>query len=81
MANVCPRFQKLVEMLLKRLDGILNCCRTCVRFGVVEANCNIRTLIKPRSQLFELVLPSVDAERVVVVNTEYVAFQKTLKAA
>ena len=33
-------------MLLKHLDGILNYCRTKVRFGVVEAiNGNIRMLI------------------------------------
>ena len=33
-------------MLLKHLDGILNYCRTKVRFGVVEAiNSNIRMLI------------------------------------
>ena len=41
-----PAFQKLAEMLLKHLDGILNYCRTKVRFGVVEAiNGNIRMLI------------------------------------
>src|ERR1035437_4539553 len=41
-----PPFQKLAEMLLKHLDGILNYCRTKVRFGVVEAiNGNIRMLI------------------------------------
>jgi transposase len=32
-----PPFQKLADMLLKHLDGILNYCRTKVRFGVVEA--------------------------------------------
>src|SRR5208283_3315838 len=30
-------FQKLAYMLLDHLDGILNYCRTKVRFGVVEA--------------------------------------------
>src|SRR5271165_7635216 len=41
-----PSFQKLAEMLVKHLDGILNYCRTKVRFGVVEAiNSNIRMLI------------------------------------
>jgi transposase len=40
-----PR-QKLAKMLIKHLDGILNYCRTKVRFGVVEAiNGNIRMLI------------------------------------
>ena len=38
-----PAFQKLADMLLKHLDGILNYCQTKVRFGVVEAvNSNIR---------------------------------------
>src|SRR5438045_6637113 len=41
-----PSFQKLAEMLLKHLDGIVNYCRTKVRFGVVEAlNGNIRMMI------------------------------------
>ena len=41
-----PAFQKLAAMLIKHLDGILNYCRTKVRFGVVEAvNGNIRMLI------------------------------------
>jgi hypothetical protein len=32
-----PSLQKLADTLLKHLDRILNCCRTKVRFGVVEA--------------------------------------------
>jgi len=40
-------FQKLAQMLLDHLDGILNHCRTKVRFGVVEAiNSNIKTLLR-----------------------------------
>ncbi len=40
-------FQKLGFMLLDHLDGILNYCRTKVRFGVVEAiNGNIKTLLR-----------------------------------
>jgi hypothetical protein len=40
-------FQKLVQMLLDHLDGILNYCRSKVRFGVVEAiNSNIKTLLR-----------------------------------
>ena len=39
-------FQKLARMLVDHLDGILNYCRTKVRFGVVEAiNGNIKTLL------------------------------------
>lgn len=32
-----PSFQNLAAMLLRHLAGILNDCRTKVRFGVVEA--------------------------------------------
>ena len=40
-------FQKLAEMLLGHLDGILNYCRTKVPMGVVEAiNGNIKTLLR-----------------------------------
>jgi transposase len=39
--------QKLGFLLLNHLDGILNYCRTKVRFGVVEAiNGNIKTLLR-----------------------------------
>jgi transposase len=31
-----PSFQKLAALLIQHLDGILNYCRTKVRFGVVE---------------------------------------------
>src|ERR1035438_9341438 len=31
-------FEKLADMLLKHVEGIVNYCRTKVRFGVVEAN-------------------------------------------
>ncbi|MGO9131671.1 MAG: ISL3 family transposase, partial [Bryobacteraceae bacterium] len=40
-------FQKLAEMLLDHLEGILNYCRTKVRLGVVEAvNGNIKALLR-----------------------------------
>ena len=40
-------FEKLAEMLLDHLDGILNYCRTKVPLGVVEAiNGNIKTLLR-----------------------------------
>jgi hypothetical protein len=40
------RFQKLAEMLLDHLDGILNYCRTKVPLGVVGAvNGNIKSLL------------------------------------
>jgi len=77
-----PAFQKLAEMLLQHLDGILNYCRTKVRFGVVEAiNGNIRMLINRGRGYKDVAYLLLKAKRMVVTNTEYVAFQKTRKAA
>jgi hypothetical protein len=77
-----PSFQKLAEMLLKHLDGILNYCRTKVRFGVVEAiNANIRMLINRGRGYKNMRYLLLKAKRMAVTNTEYVAFQKTRKAA
>jgi transposase len=75
-------FQKLAEMLLNHLDGILNYCRTKVRFGVVEAiNGNIRMLINRGRGYKNMRYLLLKAKRMAVTNTEYVAFQKTKKAA
>jgi transposase len=77
-----PSFQKLAEMLLKHLDGILNYCRTKVRFGVVEAiNGNIRMLINRGRGYTNMRYLLLKAQRMAVTNTEYVAFQKIRKAA
>jgi transposase len=77
-----PVFQKLGEMLLKHLEGILNYCRTKVRFGVVEAiNANIRMLINRGRGYRNLHYLLLKAKRMAVTNTEYVAFQKVRKAA
>jgi transposase len=77
-----PSFQKLAEMLLKHLDGILNYCRTKVRFGVVEAiNGNIRMLINRGRGYKNMRYLLLKAKRMAATNTEYVAFRKTRKAA
>jgi transposase len=77
-----PAFQKLAEMLLKHLDGILNYCRTKVRFGVVEAiNGNIRMLINRGRGYKNMGYLLLKAKRMAVTNTEYVAFQKVRKVA
>lgn len=77
-----PSFQKLAAMLIKHLDGILNYCRTKVRFGVVEAiNGNIRMLINRARGYKNMHYLLLKAKRMAVTNTEYVAFQKTRKAA
>ena len=77
-----PSFQKLAQTLLKHLDGILNYCRTKVRFGVVEAiNGNIRMLINRGRGYQNTRYLLLKAKRMAVTNTEYVAFQKIKKAA
>src|SRR5713226_829561 len=77
-----PSFQKLAAMLLKHLDGILNYCQTRVRFGVVEAiNGNIRMLINRGRGYQNMRYLLLKAQRMVITNTEYVAFQKIRKAA
>jgi transposase len=77
-----PSFQKLAEMLLRHIDGILNYCRTKVRFGVVEAvNGNIRMLINRGRGYKNMRYLLLKVKRMAATNTEYVAFQKTRKAA
>jgi len=77
-----PSFQKLAEMLLNHLDGILNYCRTKVRFGVVEAiNGNIRILINRGRGYKNMRYLLLKAKRMAVTNTELVVFRKTAKAA
>ena len=77
-----PAFQKLAETLLKHLEGILNYCRTKVRFGVVEAiNGNIRMLINRGRGYKNMRYLLLKAKRMAVTNTEYVAFQKSRKIA
>jgi transposase len=69
-------------MLLKHLEGILNYCRTKVRFGVVEAiNGNIRMPINRGRGYKNMRYLLLKAKRMAVTNTEYVAIQKTRKAA
>jgi len=77
-----PSFQKLAEMLLKHLDGILNYCHTKVRFGVVEAiNGNIRMLINRGRGYKNMRYLLLKAKRMAVTNSEFVAFRKSVKAA
>ena len=77
-----PSFQKLAAMLIDHVDGILNYCRTKVRFGVVEAiNGNIRMLINRGRGYKNMRYLLLKAKRMAATNTEYVAFQKIAKAA
>jgi transposase len=70
-------FQKLAYMLLDHLDGILNYCRTKVRFGVVEAiNGNIKTLLRRGRGYKDLVYLLLKAQRMAVTKTEFIVLQK-----
>ena len=54
--------EKLADMLLRHLEGILNYCRTKVPLGVVEAvNGNIKVAATPRTRLPQPELPAAES--------------------
>ena len=64
-------------MLADHLDGILNYCRTKVRFGVVEAiNGNIKTLLRRGRGYKNLAYLLLKAQRMAVTKTEFIILQK-----
>ncbi len=66
-----------LPMLLDHLDGILNYCRTKVRFGVVEAiNGNIKTLFRRGRGYKNLGYLLLKAQRMAVTKTEFIVLQK-----
>jgi transposase len=70
-------FQNLGCMLLQHLDGILNYCRTKVRFGVVEAiNGNIKALLRRGRGYKNLAYLLRKAQRMAVTKTEFIVLQK-----
>jgi transposase len=70
-------FQKLAEMLVNHLDGILNYCRTKVPLGVVEAiNGNIKSLLRRGRGYKNLRYLLLKAQRMAATRTEFVAFKK-----
>jgi hypothetical protein len=69
------------SLLIKHLDGILNYCRTKVRFGVVEAvNGNIRMLINRGRGYQNLRYLLLKAKRMAVTNVEFIAVRTIKKA-
>ena len=67
-------FQKLAELLLNHLEGILNFCRAKVRFGVVEAiNGNIKALLRRGRGYKNLRYLLLKAQRMAATKTEFVA--------
>jgi transposase len=70
-------FEKLAQMLLDHLDGILNYCLVKVKFGVVEAiNGNIKMLIRRGRGYRNLGYLLLKAQRMAATKTEFVAFRK-----
>jgi len=70
-------FQKLAEMLLRHLEGILNYCRVKVPFGVVEAvNANIKALLRRGRGYKDLRYLLLKAQRMAALKTQFVAFRK-----
>ena len=70
-------FEKLAAMLLDHLEGILNCCRTKVPMGIVEAvNGNIKSLLRRGRGYTNLRYLLLKAQRIAATRTEFVAFQK-----
>jgi transposase len=70
-------FEKLAQMLVDHLEGILNYCRTKVPMGVVEAvNGNIKSLLRRGRGYKNLRYLLLKAQRMAVSKTEFVVFRK-----
>ena len=69
--------EKLADMLLNHLEGILNYCRTKVPLGLVEAvNGNIKALLRRGRGYRILNYLLLKAQRLAATRTQLVAFQK-----
>ncbi len=69
--------EKLANLLLNHLDGILNYCRTKVRLGVVEAiNGNIRMLLRRGRGYKNLRYLLLKAQRFAATKAEFIVLQK-----
>src|SRR5215468_6549569 len=69
--------EKLANMLLNHLEGILNYCRTKIPMGVVEAvNGNIKALLRRGRGYRDLSYLLLKAQRLAATKTEFVAFRR-----
>jgi transposase len=69
--------EKLADMLLKHMEGILNYCRTKIPMGVVEAvNGNIKALLRRGRGYRDLNYLLLKAQRLAATKTEFVAFRR-----
>src|SRR6266852_1298918 len=70
-------FEKLADMLLNHLEGILNYCRMKVPMGVVEAvNGNIKSLLRRGRGYSNLRYLLLTAQRMTATKTEFIVFRK-----
>jgi transposase len=70
-------FEKLADLLVNHLEGIINYCRTKVPMGVVEAiNGNLKTLLRRGRGYKNLRYFLLKAQRMAALKTEFVAFRK-----
>ena len=70
-------FEKLADMLLNHLEGILNYCLMKVPMGVVEAvNGNIKSLLRRGRGYSNLRYLLLKVQRMAVTKTEFVVFRK-----
>ncbi len=71
-------FQKLAQLLLDHLDGILNYCRTKIRFGIVEAvNGNIKALMRRGRGYKNLRYLLLKSQRMASLRSEMAVLPKT----
>jgi len=69
--------EKLADMLLNHLEGILNYCKTKIPMGVVEAvNGNIKALLRRGRGYRNLNYLLLKAQRLAATKTEFVAFRR-----
>ena len=69
--------EKMAQMLLDHLEGILNYCRTKVPMGLVEAvNGNIKALLRRGRGYRNLNYLLLKAQRLAATKTEFVAIRK-----
>ena len=69
--------EKLANLLLNHLEGILNYCRTKIPMGVVEAvNSNIKALLRRGRGYRDLNYLLLKAQRLAATKTEFVAFRR-----
>ena len=70
-------FEKLADMLVKHLDGILNYCRIKVPMGVVEAvNGNIKALLRRGRGYKNLEYLLLKAQRLAATKTQFIVIRK-----